>query len=183
MINRVQRWGAISSLKLTHFLDKCRGHSGQSKRQCELVSRNSFYSWESYIRGKWAWLSFVTGIKSEALESWHFVKMPFLSCAVRTLHFVWKYLPYEFVNIQVYRVTCLKMRDMVRQFSISFFIGEKIGGWILCNWREDGYLGAGDLSAFSEGLGPVNSGGSLPCWQTTSSRTILTPVRWWPGYW
>lgn len=97
---------SVSPLKLTHFLDKCRGHGGQSKKQGELVSRNIFYSWEKYIRGNWAWLSFVTGMKWEALESWHSVKMPFMSCAVCTLlctlrETVW--FNYEFV----YELQCV----------------------------------------------------------------------------
>lgn len=39
-------WGTISPPKLTPFLEKCRGHGGQSKKQSELVLRNIFYSWE-----------------------------------------------------------------------------------------------------------------------------------------
>lgn len=74
-------WGTTSPPRLTPFLEKCRGHGGRSEKQSELVLRNIFYSWEWYIRGNLAWLSFVTGLKWEALESWHFVKMPLMCCA------------------------------------------------------------------------------------------------------
>lgn len=125
-----------------------------------------------------AWLSFVTGIKWEARPSWHLVKVPVMSCAVHTLHFVWDCLVYLWVtNLSAYTSLETPQNEKhSRQFSISSFIGEKTGGWILNspnssgNEREDGC--SGGLPALSVGPVLVNNGGGPPGWLLGIFRTI-----------